>query len=115
MRGVKEAETEQGQKEEVSEFVSNSALVSWEKSLNEKDFIEKRGFNKLISPFIKVIEKRGWQLLCEHKAPGFVAVVKEFYANMVEVRDKTVYVKGQWISFNREKINETFNLKEQKD
>ena len=26
-----------------------------------------------------------------------------------------MYVKGKWISFNREKINETFNLKEQKD
>ena len=50
-----------------------------------------------------------------HKAPGFVAVVKEFYANMVEVKGKTVYVKGEWISVSREKINETFNLKEQKD
>ena len=91
--GDEETETEQGKEEKVSEFVSNSAFVLWEKSLNEKDFIIKRKFNKLISPFIKVIEKRGWHLLCEHKAPGFVAIVKEFYANMVEVREKTVYVK----------------------
>ena len=33
-RVVEEAETEQGQKEKVSVFISNSALVSWEKSLN---------------------------------------------------------------------------------
>ena len=26
-----------------------------------------------------------------------------------------MYVRGKWISFSREKINETFNLKEQKD
>ena len=57
-REVEEAEIEQGQKKEVSEFVSISSLVSWEKSLNEKDFIGERGLNKLISPFIKVIEKR---------------------------------------------------------
>ena len=62
-----------------------------------------------------MIEKRGWKLLREHKAPGFVAVVKEFYANMKEMREKTVYVRGTWISFSREKIYETFNLKEQKD
>ena len=95
----------------MSEFVSYSAFVLWEKNLKEKDFIVGRGFNKLISPFIKVIEKRGWHLLYEHKAPGFVALAKEFYVNMVGVREKTVYVRGEWISFNREKITETFNLK----
>ena len=31
------------------------------------------------------------------------------------MREKTIYVRGMWISFNRDKINETFNLKEQKD
>ena len=73
----------------MSEFVSNSAFVLCEKHLNEKDFIFERGLNKLISPFIKVIEKRG----CEHKAPGFVALVKEFYASMVGMRQKTIYVE----------------------
>ena len=54
-------------------------------------------------------------MFCEHKAPGFVDVVKEFYSNMVGLREKTCYVRGKWISFIREKINETFNLKELKD
>ena len=99
----------------MSEFVSNSAFVLWEKCLKENDFIIKRGINKLILPFIKVIEKRGWHLHYEHKAPGFVALVKEFYVNMVGMREKIVYVRGEWISFSREKINETFNLKKKKD
>ena len=59
-------ETEQGQENEVSEFVSGSAFVLWEKNLKEKDFNVERGFKKLISPFNKVIEKRGWHLFCEH-------------------------------------------------
>ena len=84
-------------------------------SLKDRGFIFERGFNKLISPFIEILEKRGWQLLGEHKAPGFVALVKVFYANMVGVKGKTVCVRGKWISFNKEKINETFNLKVQKD
>ena len=41
-------EIEQRQEEEVSDFISNSAFVLWEKNLKEKDFIVERGFNKLI-------------------------------------------------------------------
>ena len=62
-----------------------------------------------------MLEKRGWQLLGEHKALGFAALVKEFYANMVGVEGQSVYVRGKWVSFSREMINEMFNLKVRKD
>ena len=42
-------------------------------------------------------------------------MVKEFYANMVRAKDKTVYVKGKWISFSREHIDHTYNIKEKKN
>ena len=80
-----------------------------------KDFIGERGFSKLISPFLETIEKRGWHLFCEHEAPGFVNVIKEFYSNMLGLREKTCYIGGKWISFSREKIDENFNLKERKN
>ena len=44
-----------------------------------------------------------------------MTLVKEFYANIMGMRENTVYVRGEWLSFSREKINETFNLKLQKD
>ena len=69
--------------------------------MQQRDFIRERGFNMLISPFQEVIESKGWHLLCKHKAPGLVDMVKEFYANMVGMKEKTVYVRGKWISFNR--------------
>ena len=47
--------------------------------------------------------------------PGCASLVKEFFANMVEEEEKKVYVRGQWIDFNKEKINTLFNLKVQKD
>ena len=81
----------------------------------QKDFVRERGFVKFISPFKEVIEKKGWSLLYEHKPAGFAALVREFYANMVGKQEKTVYVRGKWISFDREAINKTFNLKELKD
>ena len=42
-------------------------------------------------------------------------ILKEFYSNMVGMKEKTVYVKGQWISFSRGKIDQTFNLNERKN
>ena len=38
--------------------------------------------------------EQGWHLFHEHKAPGFVDMVKEFYANMVGMKDKVVYIRG---------------------
>ena len=52
-----------------------------------------------------MIEKRGWSLLCEHKSVGYVALVREFYSNMVGGYEKTCYVRGKWISFERDEIN----------
>ena len=42
-------------------------------------------------------------------------MVKEFYENMVGMKDKTTYVKGKWISFSREQIDQTYNLLERKN
>ena len=59
--------------------------------LKHRDFIGERGFSKWISPFQEVIESKGCHIFCEHKAPRFIDVVKEFYANMVGMKDKMVY------------------------
>ena len=42
-------------------------------------------------------------------------MVKEFYAKMVGMKDKVVYVKGKWIHFDREQIDQTYNLQERKN
>ena len=50
-----------------------------EKILKDRGFIVERGFNKLISFFSEMLEKRGGQSLGEHKALGCAAWVKEFF------------------------------------
>ena len=42
-------------------------------------------------------------------------MVKEFYANMVGMKDKAVYIRGKWIPFGREQIDQTYNLQEMKN
>ena len=66
----------------------------WNKILFDNEFVCERGFGKLISPFSEVIEKKGKGFFCEHKAPEFSALAREFYANMVGMKKDSVYVRG---------------------
>ena len=100
--------------EKVRNFILDKAVALMEKSLKERGFIAERGFKKLVSPFVEMLENREWQALGEHKEPGCTTMVKEFFANMVE-EGKKVYVRGHWIDFNKERMNMLFNLKMQKD
>ena len=113
-KGAEEAGAESNG-EKASDWVSEQAYVAWRDKLQKIDFIGERGFSKWISPFQEVIESKGWHIFCEHKTPRFVDVVKKFYANMVGMKNKTVYVKGKWISFSREQIDQTYNLHEMKN
>ena len=71
-------------------MISDKVVARMEKSLKDKGFIVERGFRKLISYFAEMLEKRGWQSLGEHKEPSCAAMVKEFFANMVEEEGKKV-------------------------
>ena len=110
-----EEERVESSREKVSNWVSDMAYIAWRDKLQHRDFIGEKGFNKWISTFQELVESKGWHLFYEHKAPRFVDVVKEFYANMVGMKDKTVYVRGKWISFSREQIDHTYNLQEMKN
>ena len=87
-------QNEEGESEEDKDFVSVEAKDLWTKVLADKGFVSKRGFGKLISLFSEIIEKRGCESFCAHTAPGFSALAKEFYANMVGMREDTVFVRG---------------------
>ena len=60
-----------------------------------------------------MIEKRGWSLLCEHKSSGYVALVREFYSNIVEKKEKTYYVMQ--VSFDKNEINKLLKMSDLKD
>ena len=107
---AKETKTEQRAKK-LRNFISYKAAALMEKSLKDRGFIAERGFKNLISHFVEILENREWQALGKHKEPGCAALVKEFFANMVEKKGNRVYVRGHWIDFNKERINMLFNLK----
>ena len=65
-----------------------------ERSSKDRGFIAERGFKKLISPFADMLENRGCQSLGEPKEPGYAALVKEFFANLVEMEGRKYMLEG---------------------
>ena len=110
MRCTEEEEETKSEKD----FVSAEAKDIWNRLLADKGFVSERGFGKLISPFSEIIEKIGWECFCAHTAPGFAALAREFYANMVGIREDSIYVRGVLIPFGNKRINEMFKLNELK-
>ena len=96
------------------DFISAEAQALWNKQMADKGFITERGFGKMISLFAEIIERKGWEFFCVHKAPGFSALAREFYANMVGMREDSVYVRGIWVNLGHKRINVVLQLKERK-
>ena len=109
-----EEEPERAETEEEKVLISQEAKELWNKVMFDKDFVCERGFGKVISLFSEVITKRGWEFFCEHKALGFSALPREFYANMVGMKDDSIFVRGVWVPFDDRSINEVFKLRDYK-
>ena len=109
VRHIEENETECEK-----DFISAEAQALWNNQMADKGFINERGFGKLISPFAEIIEKKGWEFFYTYKVPGFSALAREFYTNMVGMREDSVDVRGVWVPFGHQRINEVFQLKELK-
>ena len=105
---------ERRQEEEEDEFVSEEAHSLWKKHYAGKGFIGERGFSQLISPFKELIEQRGWGKFCKHYKTGYVAIVREFYSNLVRRKDNSVFVRGVWVPYGAETINAIYGMEGQK-
>ena len=115
---VPEERTNKGKRkvteEEIEDFVSEEAYSNWRKHYASKGFVAERRFKNPITPFKEIIEKRGWETLCAHRRSGYAAVVKEFYSNLVGRKDNTVYVRGVWVPYGAQAINQVYGMAGQK-
>ena len=99
---------EKQQEGEEDDFVSEEAFSIWKKYYTGKGFVRERGFNKPISPLKELIEQRGWVNFCMHQKSGYAAVVRELYSNLVGRKDNSIYVRGVWVPYGAENINEMY-------
>ena len=96
--------------EEVDDLVSEEAHSNMRKYYANKGFVAERRFKTPITPFKEMIEKRGWGTLCAHRRAGYAAVVREFYSNLVGRKDNTVYVRGVWVPYGAQAINQVYGM-----
>ena len=104
---------ERQQEREEDEFVSEEAFSIWKKHYAGKGFVGERGFSQLISPFKELIEQRGWGKFCKHQKSGYAAAVREFYSNLVGRKENSVFVRGVWVPYGAETINEMYGMEGQ--
>ena len=102
------------QEGEKDEFVLEEAYSIWKKHYAGKGLVGERGFNQLISPFKELIEQKGWGKFYKHKKSGYAAVVREFYSNLVGRKENSVFVRGVWVPYGAETINEMYGMEGQK-
>ena len=111
---VPEERTKKGKKrvteEEIEDFVSEEAYSNWRKNYVGKGFVAERRFKDPITPFKEMIEKRGWETLCAHRRVGYAVVVREFYSNLVGRKENTVYVRGVWVPYGAQAINQVYGM-----
>ena len=113
---AEKSRAEQAKEAEDNEaFISDEAYSFWKENLSDKGFIGERGFNTFISPFAEIIDKRGWNLFYKHKPPGYAAVVREFYSNMIDMKENAVYVRVVWVPMGHERINEVLQIRDPKN
>ena len=62
-------QTKEGESKEYKDFVSAKAKDIWTKVLADKGFVDERGFGKLISIFLEIIKKIGWESFRAHTVP----------------------------------------------
>ena len=105
---------ERQQEEEEDEFVSEEAFSIWKKHYAGKGFVGERRFSQLISPFKELIEQRGWGKFYKHQKSGCAAVVREFYSKLVGRKENSVFVRGVWVPYGAETINEMYGMEGQK-
>ena len=96
--------------EEIEDFVSDEAYSNWRKHYANKGFVAERRFKNPITPFKELIEKRGWETFCAHRRSGYTTVVREFYSNLVGRKDNTVYVRGVWVPYGAQAINQVYGM-----
>ena len=82
-----------------------------EQPLPLKDFIGERGFNKLVSSF----REEGLKFIMRAQTSWVCCSGARIFCKHGGEKERNCYIRGKWISFEREEINKTYNLKEKKE
>ena len=80
-------------KEIEDKFVTLQCATNFHAAMKTRTtFIMERGFQRPPSELAQVIQSRGWDTFVKPHQPAMGTMVREFYANLPEHKDRTVFV-----------------------
>ncbi|PON85987.1 hypothetical protein TorRG33x02_181920, partial [Trema orientale] len=98
-------------------FETEEAETRYEENIQKQPLNAEKGFLLNNSetmgqqPFIaQVINQHNWRQFCAHPEDPIVPLVREFYANLTDPEEDTVYVRGVQVPWTEEAINTVFGL-----
>ena len=98
--------------EDPRRFISREAERLYHELLCIRSFVLERGFPTSNTFFNFTIQTKGWQTLCALSTPGVALVVREFHSNLRFRVGTTVFIRGRWIDFGAQAINQIYQLRE---
>ena len=85
-------------------------MTHFNDNLCTRKFIPERGFAVSNAYFERIMLQKGWATFASHPSAGVGRVVREFYVNVLLHRDHTYWVRGKWVSFGPQQINQCYAL-----
>ena len=98
--------------EDQCRFISQEAERLYHEPLCNRSFVLERGFPTSNAFFNFTIQTRGWKTLCAPLTLGGALVVREFHSNLRFRVGTTVFVRGTWVDFGAQTINQIYQLLE---
>ena len=100
-------------KEIEDKFVTLQCATNFHAAMKTRTtFILERGFKRPPSELAQVIQSRGWDTFVKPHQPAMATIVREFYENLPEHKDRRVFVRGKWVSFRRDAIKTFYGLQD---
>ena len=93
-------------------FISREAERVYHESLFNQSFVPERGFPTSNAFFNYTIKNHDWHTLCATPIPVVAPVVREFYSNLPFKVGTTVFVRGKWVDFSAQTINQIYRLQD---
>ena len=87
-------------------------MARYNSSLRTRKVIPKRGFTVPNAYCERILHHKGRATFISHPTAGMFQVFREFYVNVLFHQDHTCWVRGKWVSFNPQTINEYYALPE---
>ena len=96
--------------EDPHRFISREAERIYHESLFNRSFLREHDFPTSNAFFNFTIQKRRWQTLCAPPVPRVAPVVREFHSNLPFKMCTTVFVRGRWVEFGAQAINQIYRM-----